>query len=156
MVKENEVVKENERCRIIWTISWTGSIQLAGLVLGRTGFMQKREKFKSVGKPQDPGFPPREGSKATWIEQVPGLQFLRNKQKKTGTGTHIYRNGQVTVFHFPWPCTHQRRLEIFITSAPIQKHIFRPSMHCCSLHLHLSMRTRKDIIITSTYCLIVF
>lgn len=50
--------------------------------------MWEREKLRPVGKPQDLGFLPREGSKATGTNW---LQFLGNKQAKgKGDGdTHI-------------------------------------------------------------------
>lgn len=91
VVKENEVVKEKERCRITWTTCYKGLVEQAGLVLGRIGLRWERETLRPVGKPQDLGFLPREGSKATGTNQMPGLQFLGNKQAKgKGDGdTHI-------------------------------------------------------------------
>lgn len=61
MVKENEDVKENQSCGTIWTISWSGSVYQAELVLGRSGFMWKSETFRPVGKPQGPEASAREG-----------------------------------------------------------------------------------------------
>lgn len=94
------------------------------------------------------------------LEQVPGFQFLGNKQAKEEGGrgvryTRRVKSELLSVFSFLLPFTHQGRSLTSLTSTPTyRKHIFKPCVHSPSLQPHLQMRMRKDIVVTSIYCLI--
>lgn len=106
------------------TISQRGSVEQAGCVLGRIGFMWKKEKFRPVGKPTIQGFCPEKEAKTHGLNRGQGSSSQESsRQKKWETETYIYSKSQVIalVFHLLLPLSHQARFPISLTSTPRYK-----------------------------------